>query len=98
MREDPQYSPFPDTQSVPKYSNVASSITGPSMSMPEVRSFLIYLFTQFTILAYDIISTLELRYQLHDSLKIQIHPASVCEDGDKKCNLELITLFSLKDI
>ncbi|CAK9321165.1 unnamed protein product [Citrullus colocynthis] len=36
VREDPPYSPFPDTQSVPKYSNVASSITGPSMSMPEV--------------------------------------------------------------
>ncbi|XP_022978644.1 uncharacterized protein LOC111478557 [Cucurbita maxima] len=36
VREDPPYSPFPDTQSVPKYSNVASSITGPSMSMSEV--------------------------------------------------------------
>ncbi|KAG6594498.1 GBF-interacting protein 1, partial [Cucurbita argyrosperma subsp. sororia] len=36
VREDPPYSPFPDTQSVPKYSNVASSITGPSMAMPEV--------------------------------------------------------------
>lgn len=73
VREDPQYSPFPDTQSVPKYSNAASSITGPSMSMPEVSSVLIYLFTQFVILitclAYYIISTLESGYQLHDSLR-----------------------------
>uniref|UniRef100_A0A2N9EJG6 GBF-interacting protein 1 N-terminal domain-containing protein n=1 Tax=Fagus sylvatica TaxID=28930 RepID=A0A2N9EJG6_FAGSY len=35
-REDLAYSPFPMTQSMPtKYSNVASSISGPTMSMPE---------------------------------------------------------------
>ena len=53
VREDPPYSPFPDTQSVPKYSNVASSITGPSMAMPEVRSFAINSYPQFTILLRD---------------------------------------------
>jgi hypothetical protein len=36
-REDLSYSPFPVTQSMPtKYSNVASSISGPTISMPEV--------------------------------------------------------------
>ncbi|XP_015867039.3 uncharacterized protein LOC107404589 isoform X2 [Ziziphus jujuba] len=35
-REDLPYSPFPVTQSMPtKYSNVASSISGPTISMPE---------------------------------------------------------------
>ncbi|KAM5587770.1 hypothetical protein ABKV19_006291 [Rosa sericea] len=36
VREDLPYSPFPVTQSMPtKYSNVPSSISGPTMSMPE---------------------------------------------------------------
>ena len=40
-REDLAYSPFPMTQSMPtKYSNVASSISGPTMSMPEVPPLL----------------------------------------------------------
>lgn len=35
-REDLPYSPFPVTQSMPtKYSNAASSLSGPTMSMPE---------------------------------------------------------------
>lgn len=35
-REDLPYSPFPVTQSMPsKYANVASSISGPTISMPE---------------------------------------------------------------
>lgn len=36
-----QYSPFPMTQSMPtKYSNTASSISGPTISMPEVPPLL----------------------------------------------------------
>lgn len=38
---DLQYSPFPMTQSMPtKYSNTASSISGPTISMPEVPPLL----------------------------------------------------------
>jgi hypothetical protein len=43
-REDIPYSPFPVTQSMPtKYSNMASSIGGPTINMSEVHLLLAYL-------------------------------------------------------